>query len=166
MGKIDAKPISCPIPFRPCLMPPSISPGPLGSDGNHGTPGGTDGARKYFLLCPKCRREFAISVTTLRPSDLLHLHWLQIGDGAALKIRRHSVARFAWQDCDFDSILNEIENAVGRWRCSTMFGLNPALAHCSRSHFVVFYERQGSARHAELLHMPQQGSSILRRAPA
>jgi hypothetical protein len=69
-----------------------------------------------------------------------------------LEIRRHSVARFAWQDCESGSILDEIENAVGRWRFSTMFGLNPAFAHCSRSHLAVSYERQGSARHAELLH--------------
>ena len=42
------------------------------------------------------------------------LHWLQVGDGDALKIRRHSVAGFAWQDSHPDSILDEIENAVGR----------------------------------------------------
>jgi hypothetical protein len=42
------------------------------------------------------------------------LNWLQVGDWDALKIRRHSVAGFTRQDRHSDSILDEIENAVGR----------------------------------------------------
>jgi hypothetical protein len=56
-----------------------------------------------------------------------HLHRLQIGDWAALKIRRHSVARFAGQDCDSDPILDEIENAVRGWHFLDDVRLEPGL---------------------------------------
>jgi hypothetical protein len=48
------------------------------------------------------------------PVSQNQLYWLQVGDWDALKIRRHTVAGFAGQDRNSDSILDEIENAVGR----------------------------------------------------
>ncbi len=56
-----------------------------------------------------------------------HLDWLQIGNWAALKIRRHRIARFARQDCDSDSILDEIENTVGGWHFLDDVRLEPCL---------------------------------------
>jgi hypothetical protein len=44
-----------------------------------------------------------------------------------LKIRRHCVACLAGKDCDSDSILDEIENAVGRWHFLDDVWLEPGL---------------------------------------
>ena len=56
-----------------------------------------------------------------------HLDWLQVGNWAALKIRRHRIARFAGQNCDPDSILDEIENTVRGWHFLDDVRLEPCL---------------------------------------
>ena len=77
--------------------------------------------RKYFSFM----FEMSQGIRNLRyhPLDLFgrftavcqnQLQWLQVRDWGALKIRRHSVAYFTGQDRESDSILDEIENAVGR----------------------------------------------------